>query len=228
MTVNVTLIVAATRDGGIGKAGALPWRLRGDMAFFRQVTTNLLSAEDRRRGAVVNAVIMGRKTWESLPESFRPLRGRLNIVLSRNQSFVSSLHGVPMVLSCTSLTDALGAVETYRAGALTGYPPKVASVFVIGGANVYEQALPFANRIFLTRILHPDNLDCDVFFNAVAEDRTGQLKTADDGWVKRSNAEFDEVLLEAGLAGTGKGGKVEEEKGIQYEYRLYERQKKTE
>jgi dihydrofolate reductase len=72
----VSLVVAATPGGGIGAAGALPWSLPSDLAFFRQVTTSTADATKR------NAVIMGRKTWASIPAKFRPLKGRLNVVLS--------------------------------------------------------------------------------------------------------------------------------------------------
>jgi dihydrofolate reductase len=79
MTKLITLIAAATEVGyGIGKNGAMPWRLRGDMDHFKRITQRVTDTSRQ------NAVIMGRKTWESLPKSFRPLPGRLNVVLSRN------------------------------------------------------------------------------------------------------------------------------------------------
>lgn len=74
------LVVAATREGGIGKAGALPWQLSGDMAYFRELTSH---TRDSKKS---NAVIMGRRTWESIPAKFRPLKGRVNIVLSRSSA----------------------------------------------------------------------------------------------------------------------------------------------
>lgn len=89
--LDLTLVVAATRDMGIGRNGALPWTgLRKEMAYFARVTKRLLppppphSQPGRQRRPMVNAVIMGRRTWESIPRRFRPLPGRLNVVVSRS------------------------------------------------------------------------------------------------------------------------------------------------
>ena len=93
------LIVAATLDNGIGINGQLPWSIKADMAFFLKTTRDfgrrtvfpsapLESACDE---FPENIVIMGRKTWDSIPAKFRPLKGRQNIVLSRNSEFRSKL-----------------------------------------------------------------------------------------------------------------------------------------
>jgi dihydrofolate reductase len=105
---SVTLIVAATMNNGIGSSGRLPWRLPREMAYFAKVTTTVpetAPSENEETHQVENmsgknAVIMGRSTWESIPQAFRPLKGRVNVVLSRNDiklyvrysslSFVSS------------------------------------------------------------------------------------------------------------------------------------------
>ena len=71
------LVVAATRKLGIGKGGTMPWRLPGDMAYFKALTSATVDPSK------ANAVVMGRKTWESIPIKFRPLRGRVNVVLTR-------------------------------------------------------------------------------------------------------------------------------------------------
>ena len=76
----LTIIVAATLTNGIGKAGRLPWRLPQEMAYFARVTSNAPEGS-------INAVIMGKNTWESIPKKFRPLPRRLNVVLSRNKEF---------------------------------------------------------------------------------------------------------------------------------------------
>ena len=76
----LTIIIAATKANGIGVNNTLPWHLRNDMKYFAQVTSNAADGQQ-------NAVIMGRKTWESIPKKFRPLSNRYNIVLSRNPNY---------------------------------------------------------------------------------------------------------------------------------------------
>jgi dihydrofolate reductase/thymidylate synthase len=77
MAPSCSVVVAASKDWGIGKDGGIPWRLPGDMAYFREVTMATTDPEKH------NAVVMGRRTWDSIPAKFRPLKGRTNIVLTR-------------------------------------------------------------------------------------------------------------------------------------------------
>lgn len=76
----LTLIVAATRQNGIGRGGTLPWHIPKDLAYFARVTMNAPDAQ-------INAVIMGKKTWESIPPKVRPLKKRINVVLSRSSDY---------------------------------------------------------------------------------------------------------------------------------------------
>ncbi len=76
--VRLTVIVASTRTNGIGQNSRLPWRLPKEMAYFKRVTTNA------PEGAM-NAVVMGRNTWQSIPPKFRPLDKRLSLVVSTNK-----------------------------------------------------------------------------------------------------------------------------------------------
>ena len=76
----LTLIVAATLENGIGQNGGLPWHLPKDMAYFAKATSN--APEGKK-----NAVVMGRNTWESIPMKFRPLKDRVNVVISRNKEY---------------------------------------------------------------------------------------------------------------------------------------------
>ena len=128
----ISLIAALAKNRAIGKDGQLLWHLPEDMRHFRETT----------RG---KPVIMGRKTWESLPDSFRPLPGRHNIVVSRNPSYLAA--GATLV---GSLEDAISVAG------------EVAEVFVIGGAELYRQALPVASRLYLTEIAQ--DFAGDVFF----------------------------------------------------------------
>jgi dihydrofolate reductase len=117
----VTLIAAIARNGVIGIANRLPWHLPADLRHFKALTTG-------------HAVIMGRKTWESLPAKFRPLPGRRNIVVTRNGEYVADGATVSL-----SLADAVATASGDE-------------VFVIGGAELYKAALPLADRLQLTEI----------------------------------------------------------------------------
>lgn len=117
----LTLIAAVARNGVIGKDNRLPWHLPADLRHFKTLTTG-------------HAVIMGRKTWESLPEKFRPLPGRQNIVITRNAAY-----SAPGASVAASLPEAV-AVATGK------------EAFVIGGAELYKAALPLADRLQLTEL----------------------------------------------------------------------------
>ena len=128
------IVVAADLHRGIGKDNALPWpRLPADVAHFKAITT--ATRDPARR----NAVIMGRRTWDSLPRRYRPLDGRLNVIVSR---------GAPAlpdgVLRAASLDAALAAATA--AG--------VESIFVVGGAQIFAAAVadPRCRAIYYTAI----------------------------------------------------------------------------
>jgi dihydrofolate reductase len=116
----IGLIWAQAANGVVGAGGAMPWHLPEDMAHFRETT----------RGA---AVIMGRRTWDSLPERFRPLPGRRNIVLTRRPGWRAD-----------------GAEPVIGLDAALALVPPGADVWVIGGGEVYRQALPLADRVVRT------------------------------------------------------------------------------
>ncbi len=122
----VSLVVARARNGVIGRDGALPWRLKGDMALFKSVTLG-------------KPVIMGRRTWDSLPR--KPLPGRTNVVLSRDGAFEPT-HAV----RCDRWEEAL---QIAREQAVED---GVDEVCVIGGEAVFALALPLARRLHLTEV----------------------------------------------------------------------------
>ena len=135
----IALIAALASNRAIGKDNALLWQLPEDLRHFRATT----------RG---KPVIMGRKTWESLPDSFRPLPGRHNIVVSRDPTYPAD--GATLA---TSLADAVR---------LAAAQANADEVFVIGGAALYREALPLADRLYLTEI--EQSFDGDVFFPEVS------------------------------------------------------------
>jgi dihydrofolate reductase len=104
-------------------------------------------------------VIMGRRTWESLPEKFRPLPGRLNVVVSRNSDY-----SAPGAVVAGSLAEAIEKAERKSGG----------EVFVIGGAGLYRQALPFAERLYLTEI--DAEFPGDTFFPELRPDEWQQIE----------------------------------------------------
>ena len=120
--MKVALVAAVAHGGVIGRDGVLPWRLPEDMAHFRQVTMG-------------HAVVMGRRTWDSLPDRFRPLPGRRNIVVTRNPEW--------------------SAEGAERAGSLEGALHVLqdeSRVSVIGGGEIFAAALPIADELVLTEI----------------------------------------------------------------------------
>ncbi len=137
------IIVAADLNLGIGKNNALPWRISKDLKYFKDLTSATPVPE------VLNAVIMGRKTWESIPAAHRPLKGRINIVLTSNPNYpMPEGHFVS-----PSLDQALEML----------IPAPVDRVFIIGGAQVYNEAMqhPSCGLLYLTQVRHV--FDCDTF-----------------------------------------------------------------
>ena len=119
MAAKITLIAARARNGVIGSNNQIPWKIPGELAYFKRMTMG-------------HPIVMGRKTWESIG---RALPGRRNIVVTRNGSYVAANAEV-----VTGLNEALE-----RAG-------NAGEIFIIGGAQLYADALPRADRILLTEI----------------------------------------------------------------------------
>ena len=143
-----SIVVAMDQKQGIGRDGNLPWHLKCDLRHFKEITTTTRDKNKR------NVVIMGRKTWDSLPAQFRPLPDRVNIVITHNDN----LKFPQGVLRAGGLEQAL---ELLTKGALSN---TVESVYVIGGAQIFQQAIVHkeCKKIYLTQILR--SFDCDTFF----------------------------------------------------------------
>jgi dihydrofolate reductase len=123
--MDIVLIAAVADNGVIGRGGAMPWRLKSDMRHFRSLTAG-------------KPVVMGRKTWGSL--AIRPLPGRTNIVVTRDRDFAA-----PGVLVAPTFEAALQAA---RGDALR----RGSEIMIIGGSEIYAQALPHAGRLEITQI----------------------------------------------------------------------------
>jgi dihydrofolate reductase len=139
--MKLSLLLAASENGVIGKDNQLPWHLPNDLKYFKNLTWGL-------------PILMGRKTFESIG---KPLPGRKSIVITRQKKW--SHDGVDKVYS---VGEAIKKATNYGAK----------EIFVIGGAEIFDSALPAADRIYLTRIHH--HFDGDVFFPELEKD-TWQL-----------------------------------------------------
>jgi len=120
----ISLIAAVSKNLVIGKNNDLPWHLPDDMKYFMQTTKE-------------HYVIMGRKNYESIPEKFRPLPNRTNIVVTRKQDFQAP-HCI--------------VVHSIEAGLALAKQANQQETFIIGGAEIYKLGLPIANRLYLTEI----------------------------------------------------------------------------
>ena len=152
-------MAAVARGGVIGRGGTLPWHLPEDMARFRELTMG-------------HPVVMGRRTWDSLPDRFRPLPGRRNVVVTRDETWAAD--GAERA---GSLDDALELLEDTPQG------------FVIGGAEVFAEALPLADELLLTEI--DLEVDGDTFFPSW--DRRSFEETSRDSHVSSDGTPFSFV-----------------------------------
>ena len=153
--MRVSLIYARARNGVIGRDGGLPWHLPEDLAYFKRLTHGC-------------PVIMGRKTWDSLPPRFRPLPGRTNIVISRQADWKAD--GATLA---ASLDAALALCR--------GVP----EVWVIGGAQIYAQAMPMAQRAVVTE------LELDAQGDAFAPELGGNWReSAREEQISKSGVQF--------------------------------------
>lgn len=153
------VIAACCRNNGIGYMNRLPWKLKNEMNYFNKMTTESRNVStDGDKTQHKNIVIMGRKTWSSIPPKYRPLKDRTNVVLSRTVSTIEDREAVDHIFS--SLPDALEGVSQLR---------NKGQVWVVGGQSIYEEALRLTQckRVYLTRI--DKEFECDTFFPTIDE-----------------------------------------------------------
>lgn len=152
----IVLVVAIADNGVIGRDGSIPWHISEDLKRFKALTLG-------------HTIVMGRKTWDSLPK--KPLPGRVNVVVTRQKDW-----------------QAEGAVAAHSLGQATAGTS--GTVMVIGGAEIYERALPLASRIELTEVHRA--FQGDAKFEL---DRTGWTETAREGHVTPDGLRYSYVTL---------------------------------
>ena len=141
------IIVAYDLEGGIGKNGELMWAhgtQRRDMQRFTRLTTG----ETEEDGSGHNSLVMGNTTYMSIPEQYRPFKNRQNVVMTRK--VLSETVAIDDVLRASSLGDAYSQADGN-------------DTWVVGGAQIYEQALPTVDAVYASRVLKPAD-GADVFF----------------------------------------------------------------
>jgi len=144
--VVISFIVAVSENNVIGKNNKLPWRLPTDMKYFKNITWAM-------------PVIMGRKSYESLGE---PLRGRANIVVTRNKDWKA--EGVQIVQSIDQAINVAAQTDAKE-------------IFILGGGEIFAAALPSADRIYLTRV--HENFDGDAFFPELKKEEWNLVSNRD-------------------------------------------------
>ena len=149
MDKDPALIVAHDQVFGIGKNNQLPWHIKGDLKFFQTITTTLPSCSLAGKQQQ-NGLIMGRLTWQSLPEAYRPLKERVNIVLTQNDDFL--------------LPEKVLRAHNFREAWQKTIDQGCARVFIIGGAAVFKEAMAMDifTSLYITEV--EGNYDCDTFF----------------------------------------------------------------
>ncbi|RNF19628.1 dihydrofolate reductase-thymidylate synthetase [Trypanosoma conorhini] len=169
-----SLVVAVDQHGGIGDGRSIPWNVPEDMKYFREVTTKLRGKKAKPSPAKRNAVVMGRKTWDSIPPNFRPLPGRLNVVLSSKLTTQQLLDGLPNEEKRKAAANNIVAVnggleQALRLLAAPIYTRSIETVFCIGGGSVYAEAIR-SPCVGVLQAIHRTTIctsgpSCSVFFN---------------------------------------------------------------
>ncbi|HKK42413.1 MAG TPA: dihydrofolate reductase [Bacteroidales bacterium] len=158
----ISIIVAVSDDWGIGKDNDLLWNIPEDMKRFKSLTMG-------------NTVIMGKKTWESLPR--KPLPGRKNIVLTDTPG-----EYINMAVTAYSIEDALSKCE------------KGEEIFVIGGGSVYRQFMPLADRLYITHV--QSSSPADVFFPEIDSGIWEKVSVEEFGISKTNSVPYSYVIYE--------------------------------
>lgn len=163
----INIIVATCYRRGIGLKNALPWKLKGDLNYFKENTI----------GDNNNCVIMGKNTWNSLPKNARPLKNRHNIVISNSMKTSNQLIDSNKTTITSSLDEALDF----------SYSNNFSKTWIIGGAHLYDSAIRtnLIDEIHITNI--KNDIPCDTFFPDISNDYSLDLMS---GWYKENNIDY--------------------------------------
>lgn len=166
MFMTISIIVAASENNVIGRNNALPWHLPADMKFFKEKTMG-------------HCVVMGRKNFESVPDKFRPLSGRTNIVVTHQANYPS--EGIRVV---HSIGDAIRLAKEKGE----------TECFIIGGGEIFKQAMHRCDKIYLTRI-HRD-IEGDVFFPEINKDEWKEISRQDFKADEKNSYDFSFIVFD--------------------------------
>lgn len=161
---NISLIVALSKNQVIGKNNKLAWNLPDDMKYFSNMTRN-------------HAVIMGRKNWESIPNNYRPLPNRKNIVVTRNNNFRDK--GAIVVNSIKK------AIEESRVS-------EDEEIFIIGGGEIYKLGFDYVDKLYITEIYA--NIDGNTYFPKWNKENWKEISRISHPKDKRHEFDFDYVI----------------------------------
>jgi dihydrofolate reductase len=165
--MKISMVVAASTNNAIGLKGKLLWNLPKDTKFFKDIT----------RG---HHVLMGRKSWEALPDGYRPLPGRVNIVVTRQNNFRAE--------GCVTVKGIDEGIEFARKSGEE-------ELMIIGGGEIYKQALAKTDRIYLTRV-HHSFTEADAFFPELPGNEWKEVSVVSNQADEKHKYAFDFVVLE--------------------------------
>lgn len=164
--MRINLIVAKDETNGIGFEKVLPWGIKGDLAHFRRITTEVPENDIIHN---MNVVIMGRRTWEGIPAQYRPLKNRINLILTSNPNFIDNAG--EFVFRATSWDDVYRIIlELDGKIIVDGKILKINEIFAIGGYQVYNEVMynQYCNKIYVTEIYN--KFETDTKFPAITND----------------------------------------------------------
>ncbi|KAH3902319.1 dihydrofolate reductase SCDLUD_002139 [Saccharomycodes ludwigii] len=168
----VAIVAALLPKYGIGYKGKLPWKLKKEMEYFKTVTTYT------KDPSKVNAVIMGRKTWESIPKRFKPLPNRLNVIISRqyNRTLAEENIKEKNIVKYNDLQQSIIDLQNRV---------DIERIYIIGGGEIYNQTYGICSHLLITEITNTNNsmnLEMDTFLDRDKIDSSFIKETNETKW----------------------------------------------